>query len=56
MSDDFEELKAAVLEFINATDQHPPNYKLRRRRLDLLRHIVGAPADPEDRAPTGTRL
>lgn len=53
MADDFEALKAATLEFINAWDEHPPNYKLRRRKLALLRHIVGAPADPLDPEPTG---
>jgi hypothetical protein len=52
---DYDELKAAVLEFLVAFDQHPPNYKLRRRRLDLLRHIVGAPPDPVVTKPTGSR-
>jgi len=53
MAENYEELKASALEYINALDQHPPNFKLRRRKLGVLRHLVGAPADPDDKAPTG---
>ena len=55
MAEDFESLRAAVLEFINAWDEHPPNYRLRRRKLSLLRHLIGAPGDPADPTPDGRR-